>query len=133
MTAGVPFTLVPMRSVAAVDRAWPDPAHWPEDLETFVYATVEDEGGPTFHARMFAPTFGIPEDPATGSAVAALAGVLGAAERLADGDHTVTVRQGFAMGRPSLITLGLEIEGGRLAAASIAGAAVVVSDGTLRL
>ena len=89
MSAGVPYTMVPVKNVAAVDRSWPDLARWPDDLETFVYA----RDGEGFYARMFAPTFGINEDPATGSAVAAFAGALMRFENLADGDHTVTVRQ----------------------------------------
>ena len=133
MSAGVPYTMVPLASVEAVDRAWPDMARWPEDLETFVYARAASRDAPTFHARMFAPTFGILEDPATGSAVAAFAGVLPATERLADGDHTIMIRQGFAMGRPSLITLGLDVAAGALTSASIGGAAVVVSQGSLDL
>ena len=133
MSAGVPYTLVPVASRDAVDRAWPDLARWPDDLETFVYARGDAFDGSSFHARMFAPTFGIPEDPATGSAVAAFAGALMRFERPADGDHTVTIAQGVAMGRPSRITLGLDVAGGRLAAASIGGGAVMVSQGTLDL
>ncbi len=131
MSAGVPYTLVPVKSIEAVDRAWPDFGHWPEQLETFVYARDENPDGPRFHARMFAPTFGIPEDPATGSAVAAFAGALTGFDRLADGDHTITIHQGFAMGRPSVITLGLQIEEGALISGSIGGGAVVVSQGTI--
>ena len=82
---------------------------------------------------MFAPTFGITEDPATGSAVAAFAGVLPSSESLADGDHTILVRQGVAMGRPSTITLGLDITANRLESASIGGQAVVISEGTVEL
>ena len=133
MSAGVPFTLVPIKTAAALDRAWPELSLWPEELETFLYARGEGSGGTVFHARMFAPTFGIPEDPATGSAVAALAGALPGFDQLADGDHTITIRQGFAMGRPSIITLGLDLEGGALVSASIGGPAVVVSQGTLDL
>ena len=102
MSAGTPFTLVPLASPAVVDRARPEPARWPEKLAAFIYAKVDDAPGPVFHARMFAPSFGIREDPATGSAVAAFAGILRRSEHLLDGDHTVTVRQGYAMGRPSL-------------------------------
>ena len=133
MSAGVPFTLVPASSVAAVDRAWPDLARWPDDLEVFIYARDPSTAEMRFCARMFAPTFGIPEDPATGSAVAAFAGALAQFEALGDGDHTITIHQGFAMGRPSIITLGLEMEGGVLTSASIGGAAVVVSQGTIDL
>lgn len=132
-SGGVAYTLVPVGSAAAVDRAWPDLARWPDDLETFVYA--RDESGPdlTFYARMFAPGFGIPEDPATGSAVAAFAGAFMRSERPSDGDHTITVKQGFAMGRPSLITLGLDVENGAMVSGSIGGGAVVVSEGVLDL
>ena len=129
MSAGVPYTLVPLRSVAAVDRAWPDLARWPDDLETFVYARDRDG----YHARMFAPTFGINEDPATGSAVAAFAGALIRFESLADGEHTVVVRQGVAMGRPSQIVLGLEVIDGALVSATIGGGAVMLSQGLIDL
>ncbi len=130
VSAGVPFTLVPLRSVAAVDAATPDPAHWPPDLRVYAYAA---DGDGRYHARMFAFRSGIYEDPATGSAAAAFAGAVMRFDALPDGDHTVEIRQGVAMGRPSLIGLGLEVEGGMLVSASIGGGAVVVSDGTIDL
>lgn len=133
MSAGVAFTLVPLRDRAAVDAARPALEHWPQTLETFVYARDSDAGPLGFYARMFAPTFGIPEDPATGSAVAAFAGILPAAEALGDGDHTIRILQGAAMGRPSHITLGLDIAEGRLVSGSIGGGAVILSEGTLHL
>jgi trans-2,3-dihydro-3-hydroxyanthranilate isomerase len=82
---------------------------------------------------MFAPRLGIPEDPATGSAAAAFAGVAQAFEAPEDGVHTITIEQGFEMGRPSLIHLTMEIAGGNLVAGEIGGAAVIVSQGTLDL
>ena len=133
MSAGVPYTLAPLSTVEAVDRAWPNLSVWPDDLAVFVYAKLETAGQLVFYARMFAPSFGLVEDPATGSAVAALAGVLPEAERLSEGDHTVVVRQGVAMGRPSHIILGLDIAGGRLVSGSIGGQAVIVAEGTIDL
>jgi trans-2,3-dihydro-3-hydroxyanthranilate isomerase len=132
-SAGVPYTFVPLASKAAVDSAWPDLSAWPSDLAAFVYTPDPAGPAPAFYARMFAPGFGMMEDPATGSAVAAFAGVLMRFSGLADGDHTVTIRQGFAMERPSIITLGLDIEQGALVSASIAGAAVIVAQGTIDL
>ncbi len=134
MSAGVPYTLVPVKDRDTVDRASPDLTRWPHGLAAFVYARDEqggEDGG--FHARMFAPDFGIVEDPATGSAVAAFAGALARFERLAEGDHTIIVHQGVAMGRPSRITLGLDIANGMLVSASIGGGGVIVSQGTLDL
>ena len=81
---------------------------------------------------MFAPSFGIPEDPATGSAAAAFAGVLMQFEPLGDGEHSFVIEQGYEMGRPSEIALQLVIRGA-LTSAEIGGGAVVVSEGTLRL
>ena len=82
---------------------------------------------------MFASAWGVVEDPATGSAAAAFAGVVQAYERPRDGEHMLTVEQGFEMGRPSLIALGLVIENGALASATIGGSVVMVSSGSLDL
>ncbi len=129
LSAGVPFTAVPLASPEAVDRARPDMARWPDDLQAYLYARDRDG----FYARMFAAGLGVYEDPATGSAAAAFAGAVMRFEAPEDGDHTVLIRQGVAMGRPSLIVLGLEVAGGRLVSASIGGGAVIVSEGTIDL
>ncbi len=78
---------------------------------------------------MFAPGMGVPEDPATGSAAAALAGMLAA--QLPDGSHAIAIEQGYEMGRPSLIRLAMVVAAGRLASGSIGGDAVIVTEGTL--
>ena len=72
-----------------------------------------------------------PEDPATGSAVAAFAGVLMHFARPSDGTHEFVVEQGYEMGRPSLIRLSMTVQSGKLTAAAIAGEAVVMSEGTI--
>jgi trans-2,3-dihydro-3-hydroxyanthranilate isomerase len=46
--------------------------------------------------------------------------------------HKVIIEQGREMGRPSTIELELKIDGGELTGASIAGDAVIVSQGTLK-
>jgi trans-2,3-dihydro-3-hydroxyanthranilate isomerase len=82
---------------------------------------------------MFASAWGVYEDPATGAAVAAFAAVVQAFDRPRDGEHMLTIEQGFEMGRPSLIALGLVIEDGALAFATIGGSVVIVSSGSLDL
>jgi trans-2,3-dihydro-3-hydroxyanthranilate isomerase len=82
---------------------------------------------------MFAPEIGIAEDPATGGAAAAFAGVLARFEDLPEGWHTLPILQGVEMGRPSLIGLDVHIEKGALTGARIAGQAVKVSEGVLYL
>jgi trans-2,3-dihydro-3-hydroxyanthranilate isomerase len=80
---------------------------------------------------MFAPELGIAEDPATGSAVAALAGVIAAFDQPPGGSHRYVIEQGFEMGRPSLMELEVDMDGGQVAAARIAGNAVVVARGEI--
>jgi trans-2,3-dihydro-3-hydroxyanthranilate isomerase len=82
---------------------------------------------------MFASAWGIYEDPATGSAGAAFAGVVQTFDRPRDGEYMLTIEQGFEMGRPGLIALGLVIENGALVSATIGGSVVIVSSGSLDL
>jgi trans-2,3-dihydro-3-hydroxyanthranilate isomerase len=137
-SAGVPFIHIPVRDLDAVARAQPDMGAWgrvlgPHAPEVYVYTRGGVDAGSDFHARMFAPSMGIAEDPATGAAAAGFAGVLHAFEELADGEHTVVIEQGYEMGRPSRIVLSVEIEAGEVRGATIGGGAVLVASGELHL
>ncbi len=135
-SGGVPYAYLPVRSRDAVarsraDAALLDRASGPNDPKAvYVFSRETTEAGHHFHARMYAPTFGIAEDPATGSAVAGFAGLLAAHEKLPDGEHEFVIEQGYEMGRPSVMHLYLTMRGGRLSAASIGGEAVIFSEGT---
>lgn len=136
-SAGVAYTFVPVRSLSAIARAKPDLARFESVFGiqgpgmAFVICTETAEAGHHLHARMFAPGRGIAEDPATGSAVAAFAGLHVAHCRPGDGEHRLIIEQGYEMDRPSQIVLSLTIAKGALAAASIAGDAVVVTEGVI--
>jgi trans-2,3-dihydro-3-hydroxyanthranilate isomerase len=135
-TAGNSFTFVPVRGLEAIRKARPDPAHWadafgPEDPHgAFLYCGETADPANRFHARMFAPAMGVPEDPATGSAAAAFAGVV-AANGFGDGEHAFTIEQGYEMSRPSLIDLSLTMRAGKLSQASVGGDAVIVTEGAI--
>jgi trans-2,3-dihydro-3-hydroxyanthranilate isomerase len=132
-SAGIPLTFVPIVSLAAIARCRPDLAKFDAAFgagaAVYAFCNETAEAGHHFHARMFAPGMGVPEDPATGSAAAAFAGVL--ARRLSDGSHTITIEQGYEMGRPSLIHLTAEVAAGRLVSASVGGDAIIVTEGTI--
>ena len=108
-------TLIGLRSVAALDALRPDFSGMRDLCEaigsTGLYpfaASAREER--TFHARQFPKSSGYPEDAATGIAAAALLFGLRACELVsADGD-TVNVRQGEAMGAPSLIRVRFDID-----------------------
>lgn len=138
-SAGVPFAYVPVSSLEAIRRA----RLQMKDMEAafgdtspaavYLFCAETSHEDNDFHARMFAPRMGIPEDPATGAAVAAFAGLIAATRRLADGVHAFRVEQGYEMGRPSLIELGLECSDGALVSVTIGGHAVVMSEGTIEV
>jgi trans-2,3-dihydro-3-hydroxyanthranilate isomerase len=134
-SAGAPFLFVPIRSLEAIGRTAPGVMPWAtkDGPATFVYTRETEREGSAYHARMFASAWGLYEDPATGSAVAAFAGVVEAFDRPGDGEHMMTIEQGFEMGRPSLIALGLRIEDSAIASATIGGSVVIVSSGSLDL
>ena len=91
---------MPVRSLSAIGRARPGDAPWTENggPATYLYTREVVDAGSAFHARMFAGGWGVAEDPATGSAAAAFAGVTLAFDRPADGEHVLTIEQGFEMG-----------------------------------
>ena len=136
-SAGVPYTFVPVKNREALARALPQANEWGGAFggnahrSAYLYTRDVAEAGHAFATRMFFPLNSIVEDPATGSAAAAFAGVVALFDQPEDGDHTLVLEQGYQMGRPSQITLGLDMAGGRLAGASIGGYSVVVSKGTL--
>lgn len=136
-SAGLPLTFVPVRNLDAIARARPDMARWDaafggkDATAAFLFCRQTVNPSNAFHARMFAPAFGIAEDPATGSAAAAFAGVVTHFSKLPDGEHEIVVEQGYEMGRPSLIAIAMTLQDRRLVAASIAGDAVVVTEGTI--
>lgn len=84
-------------------------------------------------ARMFSPLDGIPEDPATGSANCALAGLLGHLEPAPDGAFGWRIAQGVEMGRPSVLEARIEKRGGEVTDIWIGGESVRVSEGWIEV
>lgn len=140
-SAGVPFLFVPVHDVGAARRLEFDPQLWEKTVpfvdgalaSAYVYCRGGINHVAKFHARMFASGMGISEDPATGSAVAALSGAIHHFDRLTDGHHPILVEQGVEMDRPSLIHLHMDVEGGAISNARIGGQAVRVAGGMLDL
>ncbi|MGH8629799.1 MAG: PhzF family phenazine biosynthesis protein [Burkholderiales bacterium] len=134
-SCGLPFLFVALKDVEAVRRAALRHEIWVKLLErspaanVFVFALGAASAHADLHARMFAPAFGIPEDPATGAAVSALAGCI--ASGLPDGRHAWVVEQGVEMGRPSRLELECERTGGKFVAVRVGGPSVRISEGVM--
>ncbi len=135
-SVGLPFCFIHLATKEAVDRAALDRAAWSANFarawapNLFLFAG-ELPPASRLYARMFAPAYGIEEDPATGSACAALAGCL--ADRLPSHDGTFTwqIDQGVAMGRPSLIEASAEKRQGRPVTVKVGGSTVLVGEGRM--
>ncbi len=80
---------------------------------------------------MFAPVYGVPEDPATGSANLALAALLASLRPEPDLALRWRIAQGAEMGRPSLLDAAAEKRGGSVVATRIGGRCVAVMTGTI--
>lgn len=134
-SCGTPFLFVCLASLDALGRARLHQGEWEKwsgDFGTsmiFLFTFETASSRAQIRARMFAPSMGIAEDPATGSAVSALAGVLCLHHE--DGKHKWLVEQGVEMGRPSKLVLEYECRSGQAASVRVGGAAVRVSEGSL--
>lgn len=136
-SAGVPFALVPVRDLSVAASIGFDPQRWRAmgigTMSAYVYCRGGIDHRANFHARMFAPDLGITEDPATGSAVAAMSGAIHHFDALSPGHHALTIEQGVEMGRPSSIHLHIESTGKGIGRARIGGLAVKIAEGRILL
>jgi trans-2,3-dihydro-3-hydroxyanthranilate isomerase len=133
---GPRFLYLPIRDRATLARARPCEPSWSEMMA----AAGVDSGylytpgaGVDFQARMFSPTAGIPEDPATGSATAILSAQLHAAGLVPACTTSFTLLQGVEMGRPSELSLTIDADDNGPTAIRIRGAAIRVSEGRIRV
>jgi trans-2,3-dihydro-3-hydroxyanthranilate isomerase len=131
---GLPFTFLAVRP-EVVDDAAPVPALLGElGVGEGVSVLSWDAATSTAYARVFANDLEWGEDPATGSAALGTGVWLVAAGLLApDGTSSYVVRQGEAMGRPSVLSCTVTASGGRAAAATVQGAVVPVGRGRIRV
>ena len=136
VSCGVPFLIVPIKSLSAVRDIRFDLQAW-NDLDekfrsAFIYAFCPEgeEPGSHLHGRMFAPQAGILEDPATGSANAPLAAYCHRYDLL---KGPLVSEQGFEMGRRSFLHLEAIVSEGQITGVSVGGHCVFIGKGELFL
>jgi trans-2,3-dihydro-3-hydroxyanthranilate isomerase len=139
VSCGLPFLFVPVKDRDAVKRSRIRVEQWERTLGNawasmvFVFSRDPEREGSDIRARMYAPGISVPEDPATGSACAALGGYLGARDPRQDGTLRWVVEQGFEMGRPSIIEVETDKRGGMITGVRVGGASVMMGEGTIRV
>ena len=108
--------------------------HLPMERAVGVHLYVAaHEHGVAIQSRMFAPLYGVPEDPATGSANVSLIGLLAHLDKRADLTLSRTIGQGFDMGRPSILEASAEKKSGKVTATYIGGRCVPMLSGEIDL
>lgn len=137
-SCGIPLAFAELKTRAALSTAHPRTEvftkHLPAERVTGVLLYVKDQrGGFDLQVRMFAPLYGVPEDPATGSGNVALAGLLAGLRPEADLSLALRIGQGVDMGRPSLLEASAEKRNGEITALSIGGRCVPMMRGMLTL
>lgn len=141
---GINFTVIPVRSLAALKNSRANtvkleelPRSLPGEFSLFCWETLEETS--LIHTRMYAPEFGITEDPATGSAAGTLGGYivhhgLFAEESKKNGDVLrFTIEQGDFIERPSRIRVEVTGEKGNVQKVRVGGSSVVVAKGEIYL
>jgi trans-2,3-dihydro-3-hydroxyanthranilate isomerase len=138
VSCGVPFVLAELKTRTALAAARPHSEvffdHLNADRVTGILLYVKDDAGNVdLQTRMFAPLYGIPEDPATGSANIALVGFLARLRHEPDLVLRLRIAQGIDMGRPSLLEAEAEKRNSQLIGMWISGRCVSVMRGVLEL
>jgi trans-2,3-dihydro-3-hydroxyanthranilate isomerase len=139
VSCGTPFLFVPLRDRGAVARARVRADAFDTALSGYptqmvmVFALDAEDPAHQVRARMFAPSIGVPEDPATGSACVGLGGYLAARDPRREGTLRWIVEQGFEMGRPSILEVEADKRDGAITGVRVGGRTAMVCEGTMTL
>jgi trans-2,3-dihydro-3-hydroxyanthranilate isomerase len=137
VSCGNNFLFVPVKNISSLDaiKVRTDILEKHSDeldsTEIYVFSMQTLSRDSTTHGRMFAPMFGIVEDPATGSASGPLGCYL-VHHGISDG-RNIVCEQGFEMGRPSIIHVKIDKSKDRISQVKVSGNAVIVAKGTFFL
>jgi trans-2,3-dihydro-3-hydroxyanthranilate isomerase len=143
ISCGTNYIFVPVATRADVDAAEPDSARmkalasaFPGDRKAiFLFSTEAVDRDVTAYSRMFAPDFGIVEDPATGGASGPLGAYLVRHNLVPEAAVSEMISlQGVRMGRPSRIYIRITTNGARdITRVQVGGTAVRVAAGELEI
>jgi trans-2,3-dihydro-3-hydroxyanthranilate isomerase len=107
VTTGLPFTIVPIKTLKSLKRAKIDLIEYEKFIEQtwakgiLIFCNEAREDNHDLSSRVFVNYLGIPEDPATGSATGCLAGYLLKTGYLNSSVIDISVGQGYEIARPS--------------------------------
>jgi trans-2,3-dihydro-3-hydroxyanthranilate isomerase len=136
VSCGVPFLFIPVKDLKAIKSIKLRMDLYEKYLvgfvtnSLFVFTPETERSGSTVHSRMFAPNFGITEDPATGGASGALGAYL-VQNELAIENKTIISEQGFEIGRPSIIIVNIQSDNKKITSVKVGGECVISGEGNI--
>jgi trans-2,3-dihydro-3-hydroxyanthranilate isomerase len=135
VSTGIPFIIVPLKTLDAVKRARIDKDKLIElakgtQAEILIFCPETYKKENNLNVRVFVDLLGIPEDPATGSGNGCLAAYLSHHHYFGGNTVNVRVEQGYEIGRPSLLQLKAENREGKIQVC-VGGKVVMVATGEL--
>ncbi|MFX1487124.1 MAG: PhzF family phenazine biosynthesis protein, partial [Promethearchaeota archaeon] len=136
VSTGVPTLIVPLKSLDALKRARTvrdklfDLVGDIQAKTILIFCPETHKKGNDLSVRFFADYYGIPEDPATGSANGCLAGYLIKHRYFGKDSIDIRVEQGYEIGRPSLLLLRAEEDKERINV-YVGGKVIMVAKGEL--
>ena len=141
VSAGLPFIITEVADRTALERVRVHSAGFEkvrdhlsgESVRASIYLYTRTSDEVDLRARMLAPLSGVPEDPATGSATCAVAGLLAQLDEKPTGSFRLRIAQGVEMGRPSLLSARAEKMDAVVRSTHVGGACVLVSEGAIEV
>ncbi|MBD3287465.1 PhzF family phenazine biosynthesis isomerase [candidate division KSB1 bacterium] len=120
VSTGIPFIIVPLTTIAALNQAHIIKEEFFKFIRNKTAKAILLYCPDTYNqendlcVRVFADYYGVPEDPATGSANGCLAGYLVQNNYYDTDSIDIKVEQGYEIGRPSLLHLKAEKKDDRI-------------------
>jgi trans-2,3-dihydro-3-hydroxyanthranilate isomerase len=136
VSTGIPTIIVPLKSLDAVKRAKINKEEYISLIQKtqaktiLVFCPEPYDKTNDLNVRFFADFYGVPEDPATGSANGCLAAYLVKHEYFGKSRIEIRVEQGYEIGRESLLLLKAEEKGGKYFI-TVGGKVILVAKGVL--
>jgi trans-2,3-dihydro-3-hydroxyanthranilate isomerase len=136
VSTGFPFIIVPLKGKSAMKRCRVNKERYLELIENreakaiLVFSPDTYDQKNNLNVRVFADYYGIPEDPATGSANGCLGAYLAKHDYCGGKKISIRVEQGYEIGRRSLLYIDAEEKDGSFDI-SVGGKVVMVSKGEL--
>ena len=136
-SVGLPFLFVELQSLEALSQAQIDLTKLQrllqEGFPSYIHIYCRDVKDFDIRCRMFAPLDGVAEDPATGSANAALIALLSHCDQRSDLEDKWKISQGSEIGRPSVLHGRAQKIGGTVTEVNLGGYSVMVCKGTISI